>query len=213
MNTDKGESPEDGSTPFNEGSLEAVIQTLNLETVVPEDELAKAEENIARLEAIVFNSKKPAATLDPHPPTDNETLAHDDEVLAHDDEVLTHDDKAFTHSTSQEIHQQEENSNQSQTGNPFLPSHILERLKQDNKQLIDEIAQSGEALNASTATLRSHKRAKPSSFANTREPTKEEVDDRKTKEEHYKIIDGLVEEYLPLIAADLRRKLKLLLDK
>ncbi len=93
-------------------------------------------------------------------------------------------------------------------GNPFLPSHILKQLKQDNAGLIEEIAQSGDALNASTALIRAHTRAKPSNFTPRETNTRDE-----RKVSRYKTIDDLVEKYLPVIEADLRRKLRDVVDE
>lgn len=94
--------------------------------------------------------------------------------------------------------------------NPFLPKHILDRLNH-GRNLVEEIAQSSAALDASTAALRAERLTKPAygeqhSVATTTTTTKE-VHDK------HQLVDDLVEEYLPLLAAELRRRLNRLLDK
>lgn len=102
--------------------------------------------------------------------------------------------------------------------NPFLPKHILERLNQGKRNLVEEIAQSGAALDASTALLRTrarserlnkpfHKSEQPSETQQPA-PSKDKAESKKQK-----MIDDLVEDYLPLLAAELRRRLKKMLDE
>lgn len=95
--------------------------------------------------------------------------------------------------------------------NPFLPQHILDKLSQGRKDLADDIVQSSAALDVSTAILRTQARAermnKPTLNNNpfsTRDRT------AKAKQQ---LVDDLVEEYLPLVAAELRRRLHKLLDE
>lgn len=94
--------------------------------------------------------------------------------------------------------------------NPFLPQHILDKLNQGRKNLAEDI-QTSAALDMSTALLRAQARAervnKPQQFNN---PFSNR--DRATRDKQ-KLVDDLVEEYLPLVAAELRRRLLKLLDE
>lgn len=94
--------------------------------------------------------------------------------------------------------------------NPFLPQHILDKLNQGRKHLADDIVQSSAALDVSTAILRTQARAdklnKPQLNNNPFSAR-----DRASKEKQ-KLIDDLVDEYLPLVAAELRRRLHKILE-
>lgn len=98
--------------------------------------------------------------------------------------------------------------------NPFLPQHILDRLNQGKRNLVEEIAQSSAALDASTAILRTHARAerlaKPA-YSDSK-PQYSFSRDKSTLQKQ-KMVDDLVEEYLPLLAAELRRRLRKMLDE
>lgn len=101
--------------------------------------------------------------------------------------------------------------------NPFLPKHILDRLNQ-GRNLVEEIAQSGAALDASTAILRTHARAerlsRPSHASDTEEHRSHQSFSKdKSELKKQKLIDDLVEDYLPLLAAELRRRLRKMLDE
>jgi hypothetical protein len=99
--------------------------------------------------------------------------------------------------------------------NPFLPQHILDRLNQGKRNLVEEIAQSSAALDASTAILRTHARAERlnrPSYADPKSQSHSFSRDKLTLQKQ-KIIDELVEEYMPLLAAELRRRLRRLLDE
>ncbi len=93
--------------------------------------------------------------------------------------------------------------------NPFLPQHILNRLQGSSRSLVEEIAQSSAALEASTALLRNNK-----SRAARLAPAAQAVaaDDRLSLKKQ-KMIDDLVDDYMPLIAAELRRRLRRMLDE
>lgn len=98
--------------------------------------------------------------------------------------------------------------------NPFLPKHIMDRLNQ-GRNLVEEIAQSSAALDASTAILRTHARAermnKPVYGENQRQNYSGSSSSRNERQRQA-LIDDLVEEYLPLIAAELRRRLNRMVE-
>ena len=95
--------------------------------------------------------------------------------------------------------------------NPFLPQHILDKLSQGRKDLADDIVQSSASLDMSTAILRTHARAERVGKPNlNNNPFSSK--DRASKEKQ-KLIDDLVDEYLPLMAAELRRRLHKLLEQ
>lgn len=85
--------------------------------------------------------------------------------------------------------------------NPFLPKHIRERLKSTNSQLVEAIAQTTDSLlprqSSSTPALNSQ--------ANT-----ESIESESTSSSV--LVDQLVEEYLPKIEAELRKRLQLSLN-
>lgn len=99
------------------------------------------------------------------------------------------------------------------TENPFLPQHILDKLHQGRRTLVEEIAQSSAALDASTALFRS--RTRPDRFeriaalGQLSPPThaKSRISDQRDQ-----MVDELVAEFLPLVAAELRRRLKRMLN-
>lgn len=94
--------------------------------------------------------------------------------------------------------------------NPFLPQHILDKLNQGRRNLVEEIAQSSAALDASTARLRSRTRSER--FERINELAEAPSAQRgRVAEQRDQLIDDLVEEFLPLIAAELRRRLKRML--
>lgn len=101
--------------------------------------------------------------------------------------------------------------------NPFLPQHILDRLNQGKRNLVEEIAQSSAALDASTAILRTHARAdrlsRPAYGESKPQQQHYSFNRDKSSQQKQKLVDDLVEEYLPLIAAELRRRLRKILDE
>ncbi len=82
--------------------------------------------------------------------------------------------------------------------NPFLPAHLQEKLRQSKAVILQEIQASTESVKASSALLKasSQRKTKPH--------------ERSTGEHfgHKGLIDALVAQYLPLIEADLRKRLK-----
>ena len=94
--------------------------------------------------------------------------------------------------------------------NPFLPKHIIDKLDQGRKDLEDDILQSSAALDVSTALLRTHARAEQMSSTRTNNnpfAAKDRVSQQKQK-----LVDEIVEEYLPLLASEMRRRLHKMLD-
>jgi hypothetical protein len=100
--------------------------------------------------------------------------------------------------------------------NPFLPKHILDRLNHGKRNLVEEIAQSGAALDASTALLRNRARADSLQRHGFSDPNTASTATSNRDKNTYKkqqLIDELVEEYLPLLASELRRRLRKVLDE
>lgn len=98
--------------------------------------------------------------------------------------------------------------------NPFLPKHIMDRLNQ-GRNLVEEIAQSSAALDASTAILRTHARAERMNkpvYGESQRQNYNNSSASKSERQRQALIDDLVEEYLPLIAAELRRRLNRMVD-
>lgn len=100
--------------------------------------------------------------------------------------------------------------------NPFLPPHILERLKNHPRNLVEELAQTGAALDASAAILRTKVRAERLSRGGSKADQVQVAgaarrDERERARLRQQLVDDLVDEYLPLIAAELRRRLQRLL--
>lgn len=92
--------------------------------------------------------------------------------------------------------------------NPFLPQHILDRLHGSSRNLVEEIAQSSAALEACTALLRTRAVTDRLLSSATRLAAEDKSLVRKQK-----LVDELVDDYLPLIAAELRRRLHKMLDE
>lgn len=152
----------------------------------PEPSTGQTPQDIARLEAIVFGEGPP----EPQHLTDTSEVNEGKEHIEP------------PHAAPQVGLKKSEN--------PFLPKHILDRLNH-GRNLVEEIAQSSAALDASTAVLRAERLTKPAygeqhSAATTTTTTKEAHD-------KHQLVDDLVEEYLPLLAAELRRRLNRLLDE
>lgn len=99
--------------------------------------------------------------------------------------------------------------------NPFLPKHVLDRLNSGRRNLVEEIAQSGAALDASTAILRARadRTHKPAAVADAKVSLNAHTASDKTSRKKQQVLDDLVDEYLPLLASELRRRLKKLLDE
>ncbi len=94
--------------------------------------------------------------------------------------------------------------------NPFLPQHILDKLNKGRQELEADFVQSSAALDVSTAILRTHARAERLGRPQINNPFS--AKDREALEKQ-KLVDQLVDEYLPLVAAELRRRLHQMLDK
>lgn len=100
--------------------------------------------------------------------------------------------------------------------NPFLPPHILERLKNNPRNLVEELAQTGAALDASAAILRTKVRAERLNRGGAKADQVQVAgagrrDERERARLRQQLVDDLVDEYLPLMAAELRRRLQRLL--
>lgn len=176
------------------------IQTLPLAEMVlddPEDSLVSAEQKqqIATLEAIVFEGENPNA---PAPQKTEQAGVHAEQETVAPPPISPPLTKPLP----------------KKSDNPFLPQHILDRLNQGKRNLVEEIAQSSAALDASTAILRTHARAERLSKPTYSETRPQHSFSRdKSAQQKQKIVDDLVEEYLPLIAAELRRRLRKMLDE
>lgn len=166
--------------------IDAEIQTLGVEHIITESEVKKSNNMvIASHLDIVLNrglSQTPTPTPNQQPKTNQPTER-----------------------ASQTMDEQDKKS----SSNPFLPDHVVQALRRGNESLVQEIAQSSEALNASAALMRSYQKNSPSRLRF--EERDEGVNQRRA--ERYKLVDELVQEYLPLIAADLRRKLRSQIDQ
>lgn len=193
------------------------IQTLPLAEMVlddSQDQMVSAEQKqqIATLEAIVFdggNPNAPAPKKDrseerSNPPAERESVKDE----------LPHPPETLVFATPPPVSPPLTKPLPTKSENPFLPQHILDRLNQGKRNLVEEIAQSSAALDASTAILRTHARAERLTKPTYSEPRPQHSFSRdKTAQQKQKMVDDLVEEYLPLIAAELRRRLRKLLDE
>jgi len=97
-----------------------------------------------------------------------------------------------------------------QSTNPFLPKQLIDKLDEGRKSLEDDIMQSSASLDMSTALLRTHARAdRMNNLQSSNNPfsAKDSVSQQKQK-----LVDEVVDEYLPLLAAEMRRRLHKLLD-
>lgn len=99
--------------------------------------------------------------------------------------------------------------------NPFLPQHVLDRLNMGRRNLVEEIAQSGAALDASTAILRARadRTQRPASTDTKPSLHGGQSANDKSARKKQQMLDDLVDEYLPLLASELRRRLKKMLDE
>ena len=197
------------------------IQTLPLAEMVlddPQDQLASAEQKqqIATLEAIVFEGENPNA------PAPKKTDRAEEKSNSYAEQASTAAPKADTlmrpgppaYATPPPVSPPLTKPLPKKSDNPFLPQHILDRLNQGKRNLVEEIAQSSAALDASTAILRTHARAERLSKPTYSEARPQHSFSRdKSAQQKQKIVDDLVEEYLPLVAAELRRRLRKLLDE
>lgn len=212
--------PDDGAKEFISDDTAEDIPTLN-ETVQPDDaihtlslrEVVIDEEqsrNIATLEAIVFDgedsnappadSGREPAAIEPKPASIEENAAELAATVR-----LT----PIPAAPAKPLPRKSEN--------PFLPQHILDRLNQGRRDLVEEIAQSGAALDASTAMLRTRAQAERINRPSFSEPSSSTTSNHFSRDKSaYKkqqLIDELVDEYLPLLASELRRRLKKILDE
>lgn len=194
------------------------IQTLPLAEMVlddSQDQLVSAEQKqqIATLEAIVFDGGNPNA------PAPKKDRSDEKPNLNTERESATADDipplpESLVFATPPPVSPPLTKPLPTKSENPFLPQHILDRLNQGKRNLVEEIAQSSAALDASTAILRTHARAERLTKPTYSEPRPQHSFSRdKTAQQKQKMVDDLVEEYLPLIAAELRRRLRKLLDE
>lgn len=174
------------------------------------DELESAEQkrHIATLEAIVFDSGDPTAPAPKYPLSESESADIHTNPPA---QATSAPADAPIAPPSTPPHK----PLPIKSDNPFLPQHILDRLNAGKRNLVEEIAQSSAALDASTAILRTHARAERLNRPTYTEAKPQQYSfarDKSTMQKQ-KIVDDLVEEYLPLIAAELRRRLRKILDE
>lgn len=191
------------------------IQTLALDEVVEEDDEYQKipQHDIATLEAIVFEGVTP-------PPQQRQPSSAKPAVISTEQPALTKTaaPSPVPHTAPPAYKAPLANKPlkplPQKSNNPFLPQHILDRLNQGNRNLVEEIAQSGAALDASTAILRT--RAKADRLNKSASPDyryQEPAPQDRTTVRKQKLIDDLVDEYLPLLAAELRKRLKRILDE
>jgi hypothetical protein len=186
---------------------------------LPEDQ----RHRIATLEAIVFEGYDPAKpTVTDAPPLADDLVTpspiHEMAETPPQNDSL--DISSSTPSTNVEPRLVYDLSNSSddvgakKSDNPFLPKQLLDRLNQGKRNLVEEIAQSSAALDASAAILREHARTDryiKTSQTEVKLTTPSHPKDRLTPQKQ-KLIDELVDEYLPLLAAELRKRLRKILD-
>lgn len=198
------------------------IYTLPLAEMVlddSQDPLVSAEQNqqIATLEAIVFDSENPNVPAPRKADPASEILnphAGPELTAASEDEPLLNTPESLTLATPLPVSPPLTKPLPKTSDNPFLPQHILDRLNQGKRNLVEEIAQSSAALDASTAILRTHARAERLAKPTYSEARPQQAFSRdKSTQQKQKLVDELVEEYLPLIAAEMRRRLRKLLDE
>ncbi len=84
--------------------------------------------------------------------------------------------------------------------NPFLPKHLRERLNKSKSNLMEDIARSTDALNASSAFLRN--------YSAPTEASEPKSGSSNVRSSHKELIDSLVAQYLPIIEAELRKRLE-----
>jgi hypothetical protein len=194
------------------------IQTLPLAEMVlddSQDSLVSAEQKqqIATLEAIVFDGGNPNAPA----PKKSDRVDEKSNIQAEREPVpVPEEDKLefISSVTPPPVSPPLTKPLPKKSENPFLPQHILDRLNQGKRNLVEEIAQSSAALDASTAILRTHARAERLTKPTYSEARPQHSFSRdKSAQQKQKMVDDLVEEYLPLIAAELRRRLRKLLDE
>jgi hypothetical protein len=198
------------------------IYTLPLAEMVLDDSqdlLVSTEQNqqIATLEAIVFDSENPNVPAPRKADPASEILnphAGPELTAASEDEPLLNTPESLTLATPLPVSPPLTKPLPKTSDNPFLPQHILDRLNQGKRNLVEEIAQSSAALDASTAILRTHARAERLAKPTYSEARPQQAFSRdKSTQQKQKLVDELVEEYLPLIAAEMRRRLRKLLDE
>jgi len=184
---DSDESP----GPFTAGHLDALAT-------------AEQKRHIATLEAIVFDGKDPTAPAPKYPQQEPDPIEEPAVEPPLPPPTAT---APFTVPGHKPL--------PIKSDNPFLPQHILDRLNAGKRNLVEEIAQSSAALDASTAILRTHARAERLNRPTYAEPKSQQYSFARDKSgaQKQKIVDDLVEEYLPLIAAELRRRLRKILDE
>jgi hypothetical protein len=194
------------------------IQTLPLAEMVLDDgqDLFASPEHkqqIATLESIVFEGDNPNALAPKTHPAEEDAAEPEDNADA-DEPHMEIASPVHTAAPLPPFMPPPGKPLPTKSDNPFLPQHILDRLNQGKRNLVEEIAQSSAALDASTAILRTHARAErlaKSAYSETK-PQHSFSRDKSTLQKQ-KMIDDLVEEYLPLLASELRRRLRKLLDE
>lgn len=223
LNVDLGYAEE--TAEYSEGDDLAdmdEIYTLPLAEMVLDDSqdlLVSTEQNqqIATLEAIVFDSENPNVPAPRKADPASEILnphAGPELTAASEDEPLLNTPESLTLATPLPVSPPLTKPLPKTSDNPFLPQHILDRLNQGKRNLVEEIAQSSAALDASTAILRTHARAERLAKPTYSEARPQQAFSRdKSTQQKQKLVDELVEEYLPLIAAEMRRRLRKLLDE
>lgn len=217
LSVDLGYAPDSAEESDNLADMEE-IQTLPLAEMILDEssrrlaskdleELATAEQkrHIATLEAIVFEGGDPTAPA-PKYPLEPEAVDLPQEPP---EQPVAPPAPAVLPTGAQP------KPLPTKSDNPFLPQHILDRLNAGKRNLVEEIAQSSAALDASTAILRTHARAERLNRPAYTEakPQQHSFARDKSAQQKQKIVDDLVEEYLPLIAAELRRRLRKILDE
>lgn len=202
-------------------SSEDTIHTLSLQEAILDEEQSQ---NIATLEAIVFDGDDPNA---PAPKSITSASTPTEKAKKPEPAISdTHDAVASPPAVPITLTPVPAAASPSakplpqKSENPFLPQHILDRLNSGKRNLVEEIAQSGAALDASTAMLRTRARAERMhrpSFSDESNNTTNNTYGRDTRDKSaYKkqqLVDELVDEYLPLLASELRRRLRKILDE
>lgn len=198
------ESESDMPTDTIDLSLEA-IQTLTLDSVVEEDseDATRRQQEIATLEAIVFDGVSPEQLNDEAESTNEGEVA--EEKVGENQEP----DQISVYIPPHIAMHAEQKPLPKTSSNPFLPQHILDRLNDGRRNLVEEIARSGAELESSTAILRARTKTErnrhfPNAQADARDP------DEVKKQQ---LVEDIVEEFLPALADELRKRLREQLDQ
>lgn len=99
--------------------------------------------------------------------------------------------------------------------NPFLPTHIRERLQRQKANVVEELAAVGAALNGERSTQAStaiqQSASQEASSTPTDNPAPQQTRDKiltEEKKDIHRYIDQIVAKYLPILEAELRESLK-----